>query len=84
MKKHVKVYHDYFDYYYGQFIACENCTKKAVDIHHLTFKSQLGKDEIDNLMALCRDCHNKAHDSKDFNEQLKQKHNEYISNRPRQ
>ena len=78
MKKHVKVYHDYFGYYYGEFIACENCSAKSVDIHHLTFKSELGKDVIENLMALCRDCHTKAHESKEFNEQLKVIHEDHI------
>ena len=78
MKKHVKVYHDFFDYYYGQFIAFENCSKKAVDIHHLTFKSQLGKDIIENLMALCRDCHNKAESDSMFNMFCKIKHLELV------
>lgn len=78
MKKHVKIYHDYFDYYYGEFIGCECCGGKAVDIHHLVFRSQLGEDKIENLIALCRDCHNHAHDKRDFNEYLKEVHDNYI------
>lgn len=83
MQKHIKVYFDFFDYCQDEFIPCENCSSKAVDIHHLIFRSHQGNDEIKNLMALCRNCHIKAHSNKEFNEQLKEKHYEYISNRPR-
>ncbi len=64
MKKHVKVYLNHFDIVPGEFIACENCGCQSVDIHHLKFKSQCGKDEIENLVALCRNCHEIAHNSK--------------------
>jgi 5-methylcytosine-specific restriction endonuclease McrA len=44
-------------------ILCESCCLDyAVDIHHIQFRSQLGSDEESNLIALCRDCHNMAHD----------------------
>lgn len=29
--------------------------------HHIIFKSQGGKDELSNLILLCRVCHNKTH-----------------------
>ena len=67
MKKHTKVYMDFFDIDYDvasgyyDYIKCEMCDNTAVDIHHIKFKSQGGKDNIDNLIALCRDCHEKAH-----------------------
>lgn len=67
MQKHTKTYFDYFsiDYDiptgYHDYIDCEVCHKQAKDIHHIIFKSQGGKDEINNLIALCRDCHTKAH-----------------------
>ena len=57
MKHHVKIYMKYFDYGEQDFIPCESCGKKAVDIHHLQFRSQGGDNEMGNLMALCRDCH---------------------------
>ena len=70
MKKHVKVYLKYFRYISGfvnpvmtEFVPCEQCGKKSVDIHHIIFKSQGGTDEIENLIALCRKCHNMAHDN---------------------
>ena len=74
-----KVYIDYFDYCVQDVILCERCSNIAVDIHHLTFKSQGGKDEISNLMALCRCCHDKAHSDKEFNETLKLIHEKIVS-----
>jgi hypothetical protein len=35
MKKHVKIYLDYFGYDVNSFIDCEVCGSKAVDIHHI-------------------------------------------------
>ena len=69
-----QVYLEYFHLDKTDFIACENCGKPANDIHHLTFRSQGGKDNIENLIAVCRDCHNKAHNSKEFNEKLRKIH----------
>jgi len=47
-------------------ILCERPhAVKANDIHHILYKSQNGKDEIENLIALCGDCHNRAHFKKE-------------------
>jgi len=59
MQKYIKTYLDYFDYI-DEFIPCEKCSKKASDIHHIYGRGK-NKDVITNLMALCRDCHIKAH-----------------------
>tara|TARA_R110000764_G_scaffold35667_1_gene79941 strand:- start:24 stop:158 length:135 start_codon:yes stop_codon:yes gene_type:complete len=43
----------------------------AVEIHHIIYRSFFGKnkkhlqDVIENLIALCRDCHSKAHGSEE-------------------
>jgi len=48
---------------------------RANDIHHIRRRSEFGsktkeeQDRIENLIALCRDCHDKAHSgelNKDF------------------
>ena len=57
-------YHKAKGLYLGDFIACEVCGVKAVDIHHKKMKSQGGTDEADNLIAVCRDCHQHLHDLK--------------------
>jgi len=79
MVKYKQIYIDYFDYTIADFIPCEVCASDSVDIHHIKFKSQGGKDEIDNLIALCRNCHNKAHNSKEFNNCLKKIHEKRIN-----
>ena len=74
MVKYKKIYIDFFGYTIADFIPCEVCMSKSIDIHHIKFKSQGGKDEIDNLIALCRECHEIAHSSTEFNENLKDIH----------
>ena len=77
MKPHTKEYfkhHDPFNY-----LPCEVCGQKAVDIHHIEPKGMGGskmKDYYDNLIGLCRDCHEKAHANKITKQQLKQIVNE--------
>ena len=50
-------------YGYGEqdFVPCEVCGCKGTEIHHIKYKSRGGTDEINNLMAICRKCHEKAH-----------------------
>lgn len=69
MKHHTKIYFNYFGYDVNSWIACEVCAQNAVDIHHIVPRSRFGskkkdeQDHISNLIALCRVCHNKAHDN---------------------
>jgi len=55
MQKHVKIYMDYFNLH-GELVLCEVCNNPAVDVHHIEGRGK-GKDVIENLIALCRDCH---------------------------
>lgn len=44
----------------SDFIPCEICEAKAADTHHIDSRGMGGTsrpDEIENLMALCRDHH---------------------------
>lgn len=34
---------------------------EGIAIHHIVFRSQLGKSTMDNLACLCMHCHNQAH-----------------------
>jgi 5-methylcytosine-specific restriction endonuclease McrA len=45
---------------------CVNCNNKTgkLHAHHVVFRSQGGKDTIDNLVALCEGCHKKIHEGK--------------------
>ena len=73
MKQYVKTYLNYFGYDESDFIACEICGAKSVDIHHLEPRSIAKAKEnlIDNLMALCRECHDLCGSSYPFNEGAK-------------
>jgi 5-methylcytosine-specific restriction endonuclease McrA len=78
MKKHTKIYMSYFGYDTSDFIPCEVCGDKAVDIHHIECRGMGGTkeaDKIENLQALCRKCHEKFGDKKDFKEFLQEIHN---------
>lgn len=77
MKKHVKVYLDYFGYGAEDFIGCEVCSSRAVDIHHIEARGMGGSkkaDTIENVMALCRNCHVEYGDKKQYMENLKAVH----------
>ncbi len=77
MKKHIVVYLDHFDYDTDDFIPCEVCGAKAVDIHHIKARGMGGsntKDVIENLQALCRKCHLDFGDKKQWMDFLIDKH----------
>ncbi len=60
MQKHTKIYLNYFDYGQEDFIPCEACGSKAIDIHHINGRGK-NKNTIQNLCALYRRCHALAH-----------------------
>lgn len=81
MKKHTKNYIDYFGFYEGEYIPCENCSAPAVDLHHIVYRSQKQDDSVGNIIALCRDCHDAAHFKKEpylKEEQLQETHKFYL------
>ena len=62
MKPHVKNIMNHFGLGEQDVPVCEGCGQAAaVDAHHCTFRSQGGSDEPDNIVLLCRSCHEKAH-----------------------
>ena len=71
MQKHIKNYLEYYGIDNPDIIRCEVCWNNAKDIHHILFRSHFWKktkhlqDKIENLIALCRDCHDKAHFKKE-------------------
>ena len=69
MQRHTKIYIEAFGYDTSDntiFVPCEICEKKANDIHHIIGRGKKGKDRIENLMAVCRKCHDDYGDRKDF------------------
>ncbi|MHA1795821.1 MAG: HNH endonuclease [Promethearchaeota archaeon] len=82
MQKHTKIWMDFFDKTTDEIVLCENCRSKATEIHHIDSKgmggTSLNKDYIENLIALCRSCHEMAHGSIEFNQELKEVHLKYM------
>lgn len=73
---------DYFGYGIEDFIPCEVCERKrAVDINHIQATGMGGsktKDYIENLMAVCRECHIAVGDVPDKKEWLKEVHKKFM------
>ena len=81
MKKHTQKYMNHFGYDISDFIPCEVCGHTAVDIHHIEARGMGGTkdaDVIENLQALCRQCHTKFGDQKQYKDFLKCKHAERL------
>ena len=57
MQNHTKVYMNFLGYGEQDFIPCEMCGSRAVDVHHIEKRNKTKNDYIENLIALCRDCH---------------------------
>ncbi len=53
--------------YYDDNLLCEwhkfydQSNVQAVDVHHIVYRSHLGGEEPENLISLCRECHNNVH-----------------------
>lgn len=79
MQKHTKNYLKHFNYWEHDFIPCEICWKQAVDLHHIVYRSQWWGDEVENIIALCREDHKKAHDNYYTNRYLQNIHNLFLN-----
>lgn len=84
MKPHTRIYMDYFGYRVPEDVFCECCGRQAVDIHHIEARGMGGdpqrlKDRIENLMALCRECHVSYGDVPELKEKLKEVHFRYMT-----
>jgi len=84
MKSYTKTYLKYFGYALDDFMPCEICGNRAVDIHHIDCKGMGGsklKDGIENIMALCREHHIEYGDKKQYIDFLKDIHNQRLNNK---
>lgn len=77
MKPHVKLYLETMGYTPDEYILCECCGERATDIHHIKARGMGGTkkpDTIENLMAMCRRCHQDLGDRKQFIDYLREAH----------
>jgi len=84
MKNHTKIYLKEMNYHETDWIPCEMCGQTAVDIHHIEARGMGGskdKDVIENLMALCRSCHNRYEGNKSDKAMLRVVHLVKMGNR---
>jgi len=84
MKNHTKIYLKGMGYSTTDFIPCEVCQGQAVDIHHIESRGMGGSkiaDTIENLMALCRNCHTEYGDKKQHKEMLTATHDHHLAKR---
>jgi ribosome-binding protein aMBF1 (putative translation factor) len=82
MKHHTRTYLDYFNYGIEDFIPCEVCGSRAQDVHHVRARGMGGskyRDHIDNLMGVCRHCHIKFGDKKQYMDFLRDTHEEFMN-----
>lgn len=69
MQKHTKLI---LKHIYGEvtneYHPCEICATTAVDTHHIIRRGLVGKkaDRVENLMMVCRKCHNEYGDKPDW------------------
>lgn len=84
MKKHTKLYYEYFDYALTDFVIDELIGVKAVDINHIDARGMGGSkaaDKIENLMAVSRDSHLLFGDKKEHKAFLKEAHEHFMKTR---
>ena len=72
MKNHIDVYRNFWwdDLTLSQTEQCSMCGEWGADVHHISNKGSGGskcKDYIENLICLCRKCHDKCHSDKTYN-----------------
>lgn len=77
MQKHTKIYMKFFGYQIPEDVPCEFCNYPAVDIHHIHGRGK-NMDAIENLMALCRTCHTRAHNELVGKDELQAIHDRFM------
>ena len=70
MQKYIKIYINHYWYDETDFIQCEVCGKQSSDIHHINWRIGENYWDVNWLIALCRECHIKAHSSEITKDQL--------------
>lgn len=83
MKRHTKIYMDFFGYDKSDFIPSELSGQPAQAVHHIKCRGMGGdpqhkRDEIKNLMALTTEEHEEYGDKDQWLEYLQSSHMQFI------
>lgn len=79
MKKHIKMCLKAAGISEGETVYCEVCGAVATDIHHIQRRGMGGSktaDRIENLIAVCRSCHEMYGDKVQHKDWLRDIHRE--------
>ena len=57
MQSYTKIYLKAFGYAETDFVPCEVCEGKSTEIHHILGRTGDLLNDIENLMGICRTCH---------------------------
>jgi len=85
LKPHVRNYMVYFNLGEQDEICCEICGKRGrfdrggFDLHHIIYRSHGGSDNVENVILLCRDHHNKAHSGEIHAQVLTARHEMFMN-----
>jgi 5-methylcytosine-specific restriction endonuclease McrA len=77
MKPYTEKYLKAFGFTKDDFVPCEICKNRSTEIHHIERQGSFGSkkkdkcNDLSNLIALCRECHNKAHSNEYTKDYLK-------------
>lgn len=69
----------HFGYQIAEDVFCEVCGCPCQDIHHIEGRG-IGKDEISNLIALCRSCHTMVHYNQISKDEIIKSHSKKLNN----
>lgn len=87
MRKHTKIYFDFFKVDYDPYTGWHDCKSElsglpSRDIHHINSRGMGGSknaDKIENLMALTRQEHEKYGDVPRYRDMLQKVHDRHIA-----
>lgn len=83
MEAHTKIYFKYFGLSPGEPVFCEVCERPCADVHHIESRKMGGRkytsfgtdvNGIDNLMGVCRECHDEYGDKVQYLDYLREIH----------
>ena len=82
MQQYTKTYMDSLGFDESDFIPCQICEQRSTEIHHVISRKRDKKliNDIQNLFAICRTCHQKYGEIKEFMPFLLKIHRAFLRN----